>query len=117
MKQISNKEYEKYQQYQTDKLYGRILTPDGLRVVCAGLDNDPEKIGIHMLEMRFRDIILGHFTVIGHLFLFQMVVHVCLLKQGIADVFFIGKHLPESGRLPFPAQCAVVAGVVQPFRN
>ena len=48
MKQISNKEYEKYQ---TDKLYGRILTPDGLRVVCAGLDNDPEKIGIHMLEM------------------------------------------------------------------
>ena len=38
MKQISNKEYEKYQQYQTDKLHGRILTPDGLRVVCAGLD-------------------------------------------------------------------------------
>ncbi len=32
MKQISNKEYEKYQQYQTDKLHGRILTPDGLRV-------------------------------------------------------------------------------------
>ena len=24
MKQISNKEYERYQQYQTDKLYGRI---------------------------------------------------------------------------------------------
>ena len=38
MKQISNKEYEKYQQYQTDKLHGRILTPDGLRVICAGLD-------------------------------------------------------------------------------
>ena len=35
MKQISNKEYEKYQQYQTDKLHGRILTPDGLRVICA----------------------------------------------------------------------------------
>jgi hypothetical protein len=30
MKQISNKEYEKYQQYQTDKLHGRILTPDDL---------------------------------------------------------------------------------------
>ena len=44
MKQISNKEYEKYQQYQTDKLHGRILTPDGLRIICAGLDNDPEKI-------------------------------------------------------------------------
>lgn len=51
MKQITNKEYEIYQQYQTDVLHGRILTPDGLRVICAGLDNDLEKIGIHMLEM------------------------------------------------------------------
>ena len=43
--------------YQTDKLHGRILTPDGLRVICAGLDNDPEKIGKHMLEMlaKFRN--------------------------------------------------------------
>ena len=32
MKQISNKKYEAYQQYQTDMLYGRILTPDGLRM-------------------------------------------------------------------------------------
>ena len=51
MKQITNKEYEAYQQYQSDRLHGRILTPDGLRVICAGLDNDPEKIGKHMLEM------------------------------------------------------------------
>ena len=51
MKQISNKEYEKYQQYQTDKLHGRVLTLDGLRIICASLDNDPEKIGIHMLGM------------------------------------------------------------------
>ena len=57
MKQISNKEYEKYQQYQIDKLYGRVLTPDGLRIICAGFDNDLEKIGIHMLEMlaKFRN--------------------------------------------------------------
>ncbi len=47
MKQIT----EKYQQYQTDVLHGRILTPDGLWIICAGLDNVPEKIGIHMLEM------------------------------------------------------------------
>ena len=51
MKSISNKEYERYRQYETDKLYGRILTPDGLRLICAGFDNDPEKIGKHMLEM------------------------------------------------------------------
>ena len=50
MKQISNKEYERYQHYQTDKLHGRILAPDGFRVVCTGLDNGPEKNGIHMLE-------------------------------------------------------------------
>ena len=57
MKQISNKEYAKYQQYQNDKLHGRILTPDGLRIVCVSLDNDPEKIGKHMLEMlvKFRN--------------------------------------------------------------
>ncbi|MBR4414328.1 MAG: hypothetical protein IKS59_03310, partial [Aeriscardovia sp.] len=34
----------------TDKLHGRILTPDGLRLICAGLDNDPEKIGISDLQ-------------------------------------------------------------------
>lgn len=57
MKQISNKKYEAYQQYQTDMLHGRILTPDGLRVLCASLDNDPEKIGKHMLDMlvKFRN--------------------------------------------------------------
>ena len=51
MKQISNKEYERYHKYQIDRLYGRILTPDGLHLICAALDYDPEKIGKHMLEM------------------------------------------------------------------
>jgi hypothetical protein len=34
-----------------------VLTPDGLRIICAGYENDPEKIGIHMLEMlaKFRN--------------------------------------------------------------
>ena len=47
MKQISNKEYKKY--HQTEVLHGRILTPDGVRIICAGLDNDTDKIGIHVL--------------------------------------------------------------------
>lgn len=51
MNHISKKEYEKYQQYQTNKLHGRILTPDGLRIICDSFDNDPERIGKHMLEM------------------------------------------------------------------
>ncbi len=57
MKQLTNKEYEAYEQYKTDRLHGRILTPDGLRFICASMDNDPEKIGIHMLEMlaKFRN--------------------------------------------------------------
>ena len=57
MKQLTNKEYEAYQQYPSARLHGRILTTDGLRVICAGLDNDPEKIGKHMLEVsvKFRN--------------------------------------------------------------
>ena len=43
MKQISNKEYERYHKYQIDRLYGRILTPDGLRLICAALDYDLRK--------------------------------------------------------------------------
>ena len=57
MKQITNKENERYQQYLIDKIYGRILTPDGLRFICASFDYDPEQIGKHMLEMlaKFRN--------------------------------------------------------------
>jgi len=51
MKQISNKEYEEYQKYLHDKNNGRILTPEALRVICAGLGNNPEKIGQHLLEV------------------------------------------------------------------
>lgn len=51
MKEISNKDYEEFEKYQEDKIYGRILTSKALRVICESLHNDPEKIGIHMLEM------------------------------------------------------------------
>ena len=29
----------------------RILTPDGLRLICDGLNRDPEAIGKHFLEV------------------------------------------------------------------
>ena len=51
MKRISNKEYEKYQQYLTDQLHGKTLTPDGFRIISVSIDCDPEKIAKHMLEM------------------------------------------------------------------
>ena len=57
MKQITNKEYEEWQKYKAEKAKGHVLLPDTVRFICAGLDNDPEKIGIHMLEMvaKFRN--------------------------------------------------------------
>ncbi len=50
MKQITNKEYEEFQKYKEDKLYGRVLTSDGLRLICAAENYDPETIGKRMLE-------------------------------------------------------------------
>ena len=50
MKQIINKEYEEFQKYKEDKLYGRVLTSDGLRLICAAENYDPEAIGKRMLE-------------------------------------------------------------------
>jgi hypothetical protein len=32
LKQITNKEYEEFLKYKEDKLYGRLLTSDGLRL-------------------------------------------------------------------------------------
>ena len=40
MKQLTNKEYEEYQKYKEDKLYGRLLTSDGLRLICAAENYD-----------------------------------------------------------------------------
>ena len=50
MKQITNKEYEEFQKYKEDKLYGRVFTSDGLCLICAAENYDPEAIGKRMLE-------------------------------------------------------------------
>lgn len=50
MKQITNKEYEEFQKYKEDKLYGRVLTSDGLRLICAAENYEPEDIGKRMLQ-------------------------------------------------------------------
>ena len=51
MKSISNKEYEGFQKYKMDKLYGRILTADGLRFFIEANEYDAQKIGQHFLEI------------------------------------------------------------------
>ena len=51
MATITKKQLEEYERLRRDRDNGRVLTPDGLRIICAAYENDPEKIGIHMLEM------------------------------------------------------------------
>ena len=50
MPTITKKQQTEYEQFRRDRDNGRMLTPDALRLICAAYENDPEKIGIHMLE-------------------------------------------------------------------
>ena len=51
MHKVKNADFEEYRKYREDLQHGRILTPEGLRVICQANDKDPEKIGQHFLEM------------------------------------------------------------------
>ena len=51
MHKLTNKQYEAYMKMLRDKEEGRLLTPDGLRMICSAHEYDPEKIGIHMLTV------------------------------------------------------------------
>ena len=42
--------FEDYKKMCYDRDHGRFLTPDGLRVICEGLNRNPEAIGKHILE-------------------------------------------------------------------
>ena len=48
---ITNKEYEEFQRYKSDKVQGKILTPDGLRFIIEANEYDAQKIGQHFLDM------------------------------------------------------------------
>ena len=51
MKQITNKEYEEWQKYKTDRACGRVLLPDTVRFICEANGYDAEKIGRYFLEI------------------------------------------------------------------
>ena len=53
MKKITDKEYIEYQEYKRAKAHGRILTPDGLKLICESNDNNPEAIGKYMLKVLY----------------------------------------------------------------
>lgn len=51
MHKLTNKQYEAYMKMLRDKEEGRLLTPDGLRMICSANEYDPEKIGLHFLTV------------------------------------------------------------------
>ena len=51
MHKLTNKQYEAYMKMLRDKEEGRLLTPDGLRMICSAHEYDPEKIGLHFLTV------------------------------------------------------------------
>ena len=51
MKQITNKEYDEFQQYKREKAQGKILMPDGLRFIIEANGYDAQRIGQHFLDM------------------------------------------------------------------
>ena len=50
MPTITKKQLEDYNRLYNDLIYGKILTPDGLRLICEANNYDPEAIGKQMLE-------------------------------------------------------------------
>ena len=51
MHKLTDKQYNEYQRMLRERDAGRILTPDGLRMICSAHEYDPEKIGLHFLTV------------------------------------------------------------------
>ena len=48
---LTKAQIEDYRKLCEARNNGRLMTPDGLRIICAGNDYDPEKIGRYFLEL------------------------------------------------------------------
>ena len=51
MHKLTDKQYDEYKRMLRDRDAGRILTTDGLRMICSAHEYDPEKIGLHFLTV------------------------------------------------------------------
>lgn len=51
---IKKDEYQRYQKYLKEKQSGQILTPDGIRLICAANNYNAEAIGKHILTVLAR---------------------------------------------------------------
>ena len=47
---ITKKQFDDYFELCKNRIQGKILTPDGLRLICEANNCDPESIGKHFLE-------------------------------------------------------------------
>ena len=59
MATITKKQLEEYERLRRDRDNGRVLTPDGLRLICAAYENNPQKIDIHRPAMMAKSRIEG----------------------------------------------------------
>ena len=50
-KTLTQKQIAEYEQFCHDRDNGRLLTLEGLRLICSAYKYDPEAIGRHFLEM------------------------------------------------------------------
>ena len=60
MPTITKKQLEDYNKLCEDRTYGRILTPDGLRMICEANNSDPEmkaKLDIYYLFIKNTSIV------------------------------------------------------------
>lgn len=48
---LTKAEVEDYHKLCNEGSHGRLLNPDGLRLICSANDYDPEKIGRYFLEL------------------------------------------------------------------
>ena len=51
MHKLTDNQYNEYQRMLRDRDAGRLLTSDGLRMICSAHEYDPEKIGLHFLTV------------------------------------------------------------------
>ena len=51
MRKIKNADFEEYRKYRDDVTHGRVLTPDGIKLICQANAMDPQKIGDAILEV------------------------------------------------------------------
>ena len=51
MRKPTDKQYNEYQKMLRDRDSDRLLTPDGLRLICSSNEYDPVKIGLHFLTV------------------------------------------------------------------